>query len=111
MEGVIEIDCSLITDWESFHDVFMENMGFPDFYGRNLNAWIDCMSSLADPEEGLTKVHCSKGEVVTLNLKNASSLKKHTPEIYEALSECSAFVNYRQLEVGEPAVLALAYDL
>lgn len=111
MKSVVEIDCHLITDWESFHDVFMKNMGFPDFYGSNLNAWIDCMSSLADPEEGMTKVHCSKGSVVTLNLRNISNLKKHTPEIYDALIECTAFVNYRLIEVGGSAVLALAYEL
>ena len=110
MEGVIEIDCYLVTDWESFHDVFMENMGFPEFYGRNLNAWIDCMSSLADPEEAMTKVRCSKGSVVTLNLKNIGNLKENTPEIYDALIESTAFVNYRLIEVGEPAVLALAYE-
>ena len=34
----------LFTDWESFHTVSAEVFGFPEFYGRNMNAWIDCLS-------------------------------------------------------------------
>ena len=44
--AVLEVDCRQITDWDSFHDVFARACGFPDFYGRNLNAWIDCMTYL-----------------------------------------------------------------
>ena len=43
---MVKIDCSLIKDWESFHQCFREGFGFPAFYGNNMNAWIDCMSSL-----------------------------------------------------------------
>jgi hypothetical protein len=111
MEYIVEIDCEKIVNWESFHDEFFLKMGFPDFYGRNMNAWIDCMSSLSDPEDGMTTIHCSKGGVVTLALLNALQLKNNYPEIYEAIIECSAFVNYRLIKVGEPSVLALAYDI
>lgn len=48
---VIQIDTHLIKDWKSFHDVFSETFGFPKFYGRNIDAWNDCMSSLDAPEE------------------------------------------------------------
>ena len=40
----VQIDGSAISDWNSFHDIFAAAFGFPAFYGRNMNAWIDCMT-------------------------------------------------------------------
>jgi RNAse (barnase) inhibitor barstar len=106
----VRIPTRLIVDWASFNDVFSEIMGFPDFYGRNMNAWIDCMSYLDSPEDGMTKIHCTPPKVVVLHLEDAKNFKVRCPEIYDALIECSAFVNYRKLEAKEPAVLALAFS-
>jgi len=53
----VQIDGSKIKNWDSFHDLFAEVLGFPGFYGRNMDAWNDCMTYLAVPEEGLTSVH------------------------------------------------------
>jgi RNAse (barnase) inhibitor barstar len=53
---IIAIPADQITDWESFHSVFQAAFGFPDFYGRNMNAWIDCMSYLDEPPSGMTNV-------------------------------------------------------
>ena len=36
---LVRIDTKRIRDWASFHDVFAEALGFPDFYGRNMVAW------------------------------------------------------------------------
>ena len=105
----IQIDGSRIEDWNSFHDYFSKALGFPDFYGRNMNAWIDCMTSLDAPDEGLSSVHVAPGGVMVLCLSGASGLKKRCPDIYDALVECSAFVNYRRIEKGESAVLALSF--
>jgi len=46
---VITIPTHRITDWDSFHDVFAEILGLPGFYGRNMNAWIDCLTSADEP--------------------------------------------------------------
>ncbi len=62
----ISIDANGITDWDSFHDVFAKNFGFPDFYGRNMNAWNDCMTYLDDSEANLTSVQVAPGDVVVL---------------------------------------------
>lgn len=109
MHTVCKIDTAAITDWASFHDVFKASMGFPDFYGRNMNAWIDCLTSLDAPEDGMTSVHAPEGGVLVLALSDASDLASRCPDIYEAIVECSAFVNYRRMEVGERPVLALAF--
>jgi Barstar (barnase inhibitor) len=106
----VRVDAYRIHDTASFHDVFSSALGFPGFYGRNMDARIDCMTNLDDPSAGLTEIHVLPGEVLTLIIDNARGLKSKCPEIYMALVECSAFVNWRRAEREEPAgpVLALA---
>jgi hypothetical protein len=105
---LISIDASRITDWKTFHDVFAEALGFPDFYGRNMNAWIDCMTCLDGPEP-LTSVRVPPGEMLTLAIDHIDSLAVGCPEIYDALVECAAFANWRRLERGAPPILALSF--
>jgi hypothetical protein len=102
---VVCIDCSHISDWPSFHDVFATQMGFPPLYGRNLDAWIDCMTSLDAPEDGMTSIHCTPPDMVTLSLDHADTLPA---DIYQTLLDCAASVNRRQMEAGKPPVLAIA---
>jgi hypothetical protein len=105
----LEIDGKKITDWASFHDCFSEMLGFPGFYGRNMDAWNDCMTSLDKPDDGLSSVHVAQGDVLVLCIADAGELKKRHPEIFDALVECSAFVSYRRIERGDQAVLALSF--
>jgi RNAse (barnase) inhibitor barstar len=105
----VQIDGSEITDWDSFHDVFSKTLGFPAFYGRNMDGWNDCMSSVDAPEDGLSTVHVAIGDVLVLHISGAIDLKRRCPEIYDALVECSAFVNCRRIKIGEQAVLALSF--
>lgn len=107
--SLVKIDCSRITDWPSFHEEFNRVFQFPAFYGRNMNAWIDCLSSLDIPEEEMTSIHCEAGKVLTIELEHAGDFMVRCPEQYAAIVECSAFVNWRRIEQGEAAVLALAY--
>ena len=104
----VEIDCDVITEWDSFHSVFADAFGFPDFYGRNMDAWIDCMTSLDAPEDGLTTIHAPEGGCVVLTPLNLRSLAMRLPDIHAAIVECSAFVNYRLIDISEPQVLVLS---
>ncbi len=106
----VKVDTSGISDWSSFHDVFAEAFGFPDFYGRNLDAWIDCMTSLDSPQDGLSSIHAPESGVLVLELEGMSELSKRCPEISRAIEECSAFVNWRRIEAGGAPVLALSYS-
>ncbi len=45
---VVTLSTEHITDWETFHAECARVFGFPQFYGRNMNAWIDCLSYLHD---------------------------------------------------------------
>ena len=92
------IDGRSICDWNSFHDVFARTFDFPGYYGRNMNAWIDCIDETGN-EVGIR----------TLLIEHAGHLKAANPEIYDALIECAAFVNWRRVSQGGAAVLALAF--
>ncbi|MGP8260774.1 MAG: barstar family protein [Acidobacteriaceae bacterium] len=106
---MVSVDCDNIHDWPSLHDEFARVFGFPDFYGRNMDAWIDCMESLDKPEDGMSRIHCEPGTVLTLELKNVRHFRERCREQYDAIIECSAFVNWSRIEVGETTVLALSF--
>ena len=99
---------SQIKDWESFHDRFAQRLGFPDFYGRNMDAWIDCLT-YADTNDGMLAITAPPGDVLTLQLEDCREFAARCPEIYQALADCAAFVNWRRIEVGERPILALSY--
>ncbi len=105
----VKINCDDIKNSETFHSVFQRVFGFPGFYGENMNAWIDCMSYLNDPEAGMSDIHCVKGDFVLLELDNMSTFKERCPGLYEDLVECSAFVNYRRVEKREHPILMLSF--
>ena len=107
---LVKLDTRRISDWPSFHEVFRDIFGFPSFYGRNMDAWIDCMTSLDEPDDGMTKIHAEPGGVVVLQLDHASDFIKRCKEQYDAIVECSAFVNWRRIEVGQGPVLALSFS-
>ena len=86
----ISLDASLISDWPSFQDVFADLFNFPDYYGRNMNAWIDCMS-----DDNI----CA--EAVLLEIRGTVDFKKRLPEIFDALIDCTAFVNKRYSDEKE----------
>ena len=91
----VQIDIEQIKDWESFHDVFSQVFDFPDYYGRNMDAWIDCMDEFTT-------------ELTLIDLGDCRNLKGSQPEIIRAINECSAFVNYQRTEAKENPVLIIS---
>lgn len=98
------LETTRITDWPSFHSVFAETIGFPEFYGRNMNAWIDCMTYL---DEEMNRLRVRSGELFNLEVADCTDFQRRLPEIFQAFIECAAFVNQRRVETGNPPVLAL----
>jgi len=103
------LDTRRISDWDTFHDVFTEVFGFPDFYGRNMDAWIDCMTCLDDATAELSEIQVLPGEVVVLELEHVNDFVGRCPELFEEIVDCASFVNWRRIERGIPAVLALSF--
>ena len=97
----VSLDCNRISDWRSFHEEFANAFGFPAFYGKNMNAWIDCMTDVDDPVAGMSTIHCDRGSVLVLELLNVKTFRQRYPELYEAVIDGVAFVNWRRLEIGD----------
>ncbi len=89
------INGAKITNWESFHDEFQQQMGFFDGYGRNGDAWIDCMTDMYTDGEykSLTKFDLNEGDTCTLKVINAEEWKNSDLESYEAFIEWSNAAN------------------
>jgi hypothetical protein len=105
---VVRIPVREITDWDTFHSVFAEALGFPDWYGRNMDAWIDCVGA-ADTGDGLIEVIAQPGDVLTLHIDGVDDFALRCPEQLDAIVECSAFVNWRRIEQGERPIIALSF--
>lgn len=75
-----------------------------------MDAWIDCMTSLDSPEDGLSTVTVKPGEILVLKIDSPFEFKERCPEQYEALIKGSAFVNFRRAEIGEAPILALLHN-
>ena len=102
----IQLDGECINSWEAFHTECQRAFGFPDYYGRNMNAWVDCLSYLRD-EEGMTKFRLDSDEVLRIEILHASNLKQKTPEILEELTFCVEAINERYEDYGEKPALKL----
>ena len=95
---VLKFDAEKIVDWGTFHDLFSSVCGFPDYYGRNMNAWIDCVSDLGE-----------QNSEVLFEFENMAKLKDRCLEQYNAILDCSAFVNYRFIEAGGKPFLFVSF--
>jgi hypothetical protein len=104
---IVEIPTDQIVDWKTFHDVFKTVFGFPNFYGANMDAWIDCMSYLDDAGSDMSKITVSKDEVILIKLNNVEHFVQRCKEQFDAFVECLAFVNSRYVEAGGVPILAL----
>jgi RNAse (barnase) inhibitor barstar len=105
----IRVETKRITDWASFHDVFAEALGFPDFYGRSLDAWRDCMS-YPNEEDGLKSVVASPGDPVVIVLADARSFKERCPHQWAGIVEVVGSLNLERVENGKPPLLILAFE-
>jgi RNAse (barnase) inhibitor barstar len=92
---VFQINGDKIKNWKTFHAEFKSEMNFPDFYGENMDAWIDLVDELSSET---TLIEITKGHL----------LKEQAPEILEAILECSAFVNFRKMKQGEQPTLIIS---
>jgi Barstar (barnase inhibitor) len=103
----MRLDGSRIHTWDDFYEDFATQLGFIEGYGRNMNAWMDCMSCLADAESAMTQVTLRPGEALVIQVDNAADLKTRLPLLLETLLECAAIVN--QNLIREAPILMVAF--
>jgi RNAse (barnase) inhibitor barstar len=96
----VRVNAGRIMDWESFHRVFREAMGFPGSSGDDMDAWIDCM---------LTRMAVEPGAVLVVEVVRSIGFRLRCPEQFAELVEGTAYVNLRCIEEGRPPPLALVF--
>lgn len=102
----IQLDGSTITDWASFHTACKHAFGFPDFYGNNMNAWIDCLSYLRD-DDGMSTFRLEPDEILEIEVTGATTLRQRVPDILDELAFCVETINDRYADYGEKPALKL----
>ena len=95
-----------IHDWDTLHAVCAAAFGFPDFYGRNGDAFIDCLSYL-DEGDGMSRFVLKPGETLTVELSNAAEFADRAPEQAAALLSWIGAVNAWYVEDGKPPMLVV----
>ncbi|MES2933029.1 MAG: barstar family protein [Pseudomonadota bacterium] len=95
-----------ISDWDSFHAESQRAFGFPEFYGRNMSAWIDCLSYLRD-DENMSKFRLFPNEMLRIEVSHSATLKQRMPEILDEVTFCIESINERYADYGEKPALEL----
>lgn len=103
---VVRLNGEAMTDWDAFHRTCKAEFGFPDFYGCNMDAWVDCLSYLRD-EEGMTKFRLKPNEKLQITITNAEILRTKAPDILAELAFCIEAINERYADYGETPALEL----
>lgn len=98
-----------IRDWDSFHDVFAEALGFPRTYGRTVSALVDALTYREAPGDALATVNVPPGDVLALQIDGVAGFRLRCPEQYDAIIESTAVVNLRRILAGERPILVLAF--
>ena len=95
------LDFHRITSWPTFHAECQRAFGFPEFYGKNMNAWIDCLTYMTDGGDGMSRFVLKRNDVLTIRVLHAKDLSHEQCEILEALKDSIAFVNRRYVATGD----------
>ena len=105
----VVLNSDSINDWESFHDQCVIAFGFPASYGRNMNAWVDCLTNLHEGD-GMSRFVLTGHEQLFVHVPDFKSFANRVPDICLAFLECTAFVNQRSLAEGDQPRLVLILE-
>ena len=98
----IEIDCSGMTEL-SLNIKMKELLGFPDFYGMNWDAMIDCLSYMRQPSAGMSSVALNDDDALVIYCKNLSEASFDIAVFIDVIRA----VNERELNAGNSAQIFL----
>jgi barstar (barnase inhibitor) len=100
------IDTTAIHDWDTLHAVCKEAFGFPDFYGRNGDAFIDCLNYL-DEGDSMSRFVLKPGETLTVEITDAYAFADRAPEQALALLAWIGAANEHHVEDGKAPMLLM----
>lgn len=98
--AVVRLLSRSIYDWSSFHQACKGAFGFPDFYGMNLNAFIDCLSYI-DEGDGMSNIILDSGEILLIEVLDSADFKTRLPEVFAGFVESIDFINRRYVQDGK----------
>ena len=95
-----------MLSWDAFHTQCAEAFGFPDFYGRNSNARIDCVSDMRI-DSRMSKFLLGSGQVLQIELANSDTVRKTAPGVFDGFLDVITAVNQRGRESGYGPLLSI----
>lgn len=105
MDTRVTIDLTGVTTTARAHAVVREAFGFPDFYGANYAALVDCWSSLRYPDDGMsTVVLGSLDDRLELRITNLASSSE---DVIRLLLSAVEAVNERERLNGLSEVIVV----
>jgi Barstar (barnase inhibitor) len=105
-QRVLRLDGAAITTWDDVHDALARGFGFPGFYGRNLDALIDCLTLLDDASAGMSTIQVASGSIAVIEIEHVDRMPS---AIVATLADTIGLVNYRRRERGDDAIVTLSY--
>jgi RNAse (barnase) inhibitor barstar len=102
----VQLDGQRMCDWSSFHTESQEKFGFPDFYGRNMDAWVDCLSGLRDAD-GMSSIALAPDETLHIEVLHSDIFRSKAPHILVVVEDCLDALNERYIENGQNPALQL----
>jgi RNAse (barnase) inhibitor barstar len=102
----ISVNGATIVNWPSFHDEFSRAFRFFEGYGRNRDAWIDCMTDLHGPK-ALSGLRLPTGESIEIVLNDSATVAKSHPEIFAELLRLVRYANNLYAEAQKDVRITL----
>jgi Barstar (barnase inhibitor) len=107
---LIRIDARRLKDAAALHTTLGDAFGFFEGYGKNLDALVDCLTSLDNSKAALSRAQVFPGQIVLLVIEHTQGLNPAAAAQVKSLTDVVAFVNWRRWENKQPPILALAYE-
>lgn len=104
----VRLDGATIDSWDSFHDQCTSVFGFPACYGRNMNAWIDCLTYVRDGDD-MSSFTLGRTDTLDIQILDTEAFKRQAPDVLDALVACTAAVNRRHVDAGELPALHIVF--
>jgi hypothetical protein len=94
------LDGTAFTSGEQLHSELAFKLGLPDWYGRNFDALLDCLSSIDDPHESLcAHWQLQPGKRMVLQIRGFSEAPANE-ELLKKFAQTVAAANERLTQRG-----------
>jgi hypothetical protein len=107
--ATVRLDGRRMFDRRGFHAESAAIFKFPDFYGNNMDAWIDALSYLRDADGNIAGIALAEEETLVIEVCHSADLRHAAPEMREMLEDVVAAVNERYEDAGEKPALTLVW--